>query len=148
MKSVWIRVLLILCLAAAILLWLGIGPYSSSSAVSDLKAELESIYGTEYTGKLVENGTEDMVFAVRPKSWFLTNWKLRDALGMDYRYECQVIFTTHTGGDEQLIRTVTYRAIDPMGQREQWERASLDLDSKVEAIQVKLTGSSKTDSSK
>lgn len=136
----WIGAILVLCLAIAVLLSAGIGPYSSGSAVADLKAELERIYGAEYTGKLVENGTEDMVFTIKPKSWFLTNWNLRDALGLDYRYECQVVFTTHTGGDEQLVRTVTYRAYDPMGQEDAWERAYLDSDSKVEAVQVKLTG--------
>ena len=64
----------ILCLVVAVVCWMGVGYYSSSSAVRDLKAELESIYGTEYTGKDVNNGTEDMEFVVEPKTWFLTNW--------------------------------------------------------------------------
>ena len=41
-----------LCLVVAVVCWMGVGYYSSSSAVRDLKAELESIYGTEYTGKI------------------------------------------------------------------------------------------------
>jgi len=79
-----------LCLIVAILCWIGVGPYSSGSAIQDLRAELESIYGTEYMRKEVENGTEDMAFVVEPKTWFLTNWNLRNALSIDYKYECKV----------------------------------------------------------
>ena len=121
-----------LCLAVVFLLWLGIGPTSSGSAVADLKAELESIYGPEYTGKEVDNGTEDMTFVVEPKTWFLTNWNLRNGFSLDYEYECKVVFTTHIG-EQTKIRTITYRAIDPMGEKSQTERAHLDLDSKIEA---------------
>lgn len=132
MKKTWIALLLVLCMAAAFLHWLGIGFYSSSSAVLDLKAELETIYGCEYTGKAIENGTEDMVFMIEPKSWFLTNWNLRDALGVDYRYECRVIFTTHTEEGAKTIRTVTYQAFDPMGPANRGVRAHLDPGSRIE----------------
>ena len=121
-----------LCLMTASLHWLGVGLYSRGSAVSDLKSELVSIYGAEYTGKNVENGTEDMVFVVLPKTWFLTNWNIRNALGLDYKYECYVIFTTYTGDNSRIVRTISYRATDPMGAAHRWERATLDLDSKEE----------------
>lgn len=122
----------VLCLAVAILCWAGIGFYSSGSAVQDLKAELTTIYGTEYTGKAVETGTEDMVFVVEPKTWFLTNWNLRNALCMDYKYECKVIITTCTDENEINIRTITYQAADPMGTESTSKRAYLDPESKVE----------------
>jgi len=103
----------------------------------DLKAELEGIYGAEYTGKDVENGTEDMVFVVEPKTWFLTNWNLRNTLAIDYEYECKVIFTTYTDGNTKTVRTVTYQGTDPMGAANMAKRANLDLDSKVEKTEVK-----------
>ena len=120
----------ILCLVVAVVCWMGVGYYSSSSAVRDLKAELESIYGTEYTGKNVDNGTEDMVFVVEPKTWFLTNWNLRNALSIDYEYECKVVFTTYVDGSTKSLRTITYQAFDPMDAEKMVERAYLDLDSK------------------
>ena len=123
---------LALCLSIALLWWIGIGPYSSGSAVEDLKAELSAIYGAEYTGKSVENGTEDMVFVVVPKTWLCTNWNLRNALRMDYQYECKVIVTTYTGGGTQQVRTITYQAYDPMGTENMAKRAYIDLDSKIE----------------
>lgn len=129
-----------LCLIAAALYWSGIGFYSSSSAVQDLKAELEDLYGTEYTGKVTETGTEDMVFAVAPKTWFLTNWNLRNALGMDYEYECKVIFTTHKDDAVTSVRTITYRAYDPMGSGSMAERAHLDPYSKTELPDAKRAG--------
>lgn len=132
MKRKWILLLLSVCVAAAILRWLGVGPYSSSSAVQDLKEELESIHGAEYTGKAVENGTEDMVFLVEPKTCFLTNWNLRNALGLDYRYECQVVVTTHTGENRTTVRTITYQAADPMGDGNMDARAKLDPASRTE----------------
>ena len=127
----------ILCLVVAVVCWMGVGYYSSSSAVRDLKAELESIYGTEYTGKDVDNGTEDMVFVVEPKTWFLTNWNLRNALSIDYEYECKVIFTTYVDGSTKSLRTITYQAFDPMDAEKMVERAYLDLDSKVETTENK-----------
>lgn len=90
MKRQLILSFVVLSLIVAILCWVGVGFYSSSSAVRDLKAELENIYGTEYTGKDVDSGTEDMVFIVESKTWFLTNWNLRNALSIDYEYECKV----------------------------------------------------------
>ena len=129
-----------LCLMISALYWTGIGFYSSSSAVKDLKAELEDLYGTEYTEKITENGTEDMAFAVEPKTWLLTNWNLRNALGMDYEYECKVIFTTRADGAVTSVRTITYRAYDPMGSENMSERAHLDFDSKTEQTDRKSAG--------
>ena len=126
-----------LVLAVVLLLWLGIGPVSSGSAVADLKAELESIHGAEYTGKEVETGTEDMTFVVEPKTWFLTNWNLRNMLGLDYEYECRVIYTTHTEGGASVVRTVTYQAIDPMGEASMTESAHLVPDSNTETTEHK-----------
>jgi len=131
MKNRKLMLLLTLVAAVWMLLWLGIGPYSSGSAVADLKAELESIHGAEYTGKPVEGGTEDMVFVVEPKTWFLTNWNLRNTLSLDYQYECQVIFTTHTG-DGATTHSITYQAVDPMGEESMTQRAHLDLDSRTQ----------------
>lgn len=135
MKRKIIMSSIVLCMIVTLLCWMGIGSYSSSSAVRDLRTELESIYGTEYTGKTVENGTEDMVFVVESKTWFLTNWNLRNALNLDYQYECKVIFTTHIDGSAESVRTITYQAFDPMGTGEITERAFLDLDSKTETIE-------------
>ena len=128
---------IVLCLIVAIFGWIGVGPYSSGSAIQDLHAELESIYGTEYTGKDVENGTDDMVFVVKPKTWFLTNWNLRNALSIDYKYECKVIFTTFVDGNVKSVRTITYQAVDPMGAEKAAVRVFLDLDSKAETTENK-----------
>ena len=133
--SIVVSVLLVLCLAIGILCWMGIGLEASSSAIRDLKAELETIYGAEYTEKDTENGTEDMVFMVEPKTWFLTNWNLRNALSIDYKYECKVIFTTYVDGSVENVRTITYQAIDPMGAEKIAKRAFLDLGSKVETTE-------------
>lgn len=126
----------VLSLIFVSLCWSGVGLYSSNSAVQDLTAELETIYGTEYTKKSVEHGTEDMVFVVEPKTWFLTNWNLRNALNMDYEYECKVIFTVHMDGNAKCIRTITYQAFDPMGAEHMSARAHLDLDSKVDTTEL------------
>ena len=135
--SIVVSVLLVLCLAIGILCWMGIGLKASSSAIRDLKAELETIYGAEYTEKNAENGTEDMVFVVEPKTWFLSNWNLRNALSIDYKYECKVIFTTYVDGRAESVRTITYQAIDPMGAEKIAGRAFLDLGSKVETTENK-----------
>lgn len=124
--------LLALLAAVFVLLWSGVGPYASDSAVLDLKAELESIHGPEYTGKAVENGTEDMEFEVVPKTWLLTNWNLRNTLGLDYEYECRVVFTTHTADNKTILQTITYHAVDPMGKENMTERAHLILDTRTE----------------
>ena len=137
MKRKLILSFVVLCLIVAMLCWVGVGFYSSNSAVRDLNAELETIYGPEYTGKDVDNGTEDMVFIVEPKTWFLTNWNLRNALSIDYEYECNVIFTTYVDGSVKSVRTITYQAVDPMGEEKMAERAHLALDSKVEQIENK-----------
>ena len=132
MKRKLLALFIVLCLIVAILCWAGVGSYSSSSAVQDLKAELETIYGAEYTEKDTENGTEDMVFVVEPKTRFLTNWNLRNALSIDYKYECKVVFTTYVDGSAESVRTITYQAFDPMGAEKTADRAYLDLSSKVE----------------
>ena len=137
MKRTLIVSVIVLCLITAILCWVGVGSYSSSSAVRDLKTELEAIYGTEYTGKDIENGTEDMVFVVEPKTWFLTNWNLRNALSIDYKYECKVIFTTYVDESAESVRTITYQAVDPMGAEKTADRAYLDLGSKEEKTENK-----------
>jgi len=113
--------------------WMGIGFAPSGSAVLDLKAELETIYGIEYIGKETENGTQDMVFEVVPKSFFLTNWTLRNTLGMDYKYICRVILTNHVDDGEKNIHTITYQAVDPMGKEHAEDRAYLILDSRKES---------------
>ena len=137
MKRKLLASFIVLCLIVAILCWAGVGSYSSSSAVQDLKTELEAIYGTEYTGKAAQNGTEDMVFVVEPKTWFLTNWNLRNAWSLDYEYECRVVFTTYIDGSVKSIRTITYQAIDPMGAENIEVRAHLVLDSIVEKTENK-----------
>ena len=116
-------ILLFGLMAVSLLSWMGIGPYASSSAVSDLKAELEGIYGPEYTG------TESMEFVIKPKTWILTNWNLRNALGLDYQYECRVIFTTQTAETTKITKTITYQAVDPMGAENMNVRAHLDIES-------------------
>jgi hypothetical protein len=137
MKRKLIVSVIVLCLIINILRLVGVGSYSSGAAVRDLKTELESIYGTEYTGKDIENGTEDMVFVVEPKTWFLTNWNLRNALSIDYKYECKVVFTTYVDGSTKSVRTITYQAVDPMGAEKTADRAYLDLSSKVEKTESK-----------
>ena len=137
MKRKLIASIVVLSLIVAILCWIGVGSYSSSSAVRDFRAELESIYGAEYAGKDVENGTEDMVFVVETKTWFVTNWNQRNALNIDYKYECKVIFTTYVNGSVASVRTITYQAVDPMGAEKIAERAFLDLDSKTETTESK-----------
>lgn len=127
----------VLGVIAAIFGWTGTGVYSGSSAVWDLKIELEAIYGTEYKGKDVENGTEDMVFVVEPKTRLLTNWNIRNAFSMDYKYVCQVIFATYVDGNIKSIRTITYQAVDPMGAEKSEMRAYLELDTKTETTENK-----------
>ena len=132
MKKKVIVLCAVMCLAFVLFLWVGIGPYSSGSAMADLEAQLVEIYGGEYSAKAVEGGTEDMAFSVTPKTWFLTNWNLRNSFGMDDEYECRVVFTTHLEGGRTEVRTITYRAVDPMGAENEATRAYLDLNSKSE----------------
>lgn len=136
MKRRLIVLFIVLCIIVTVLCWIGIGSYSSGSAVRDLRAELETIYGTEYTGKDLGNRTEDMEFVVEPKTWFLTNWNLRNTLSIDYEYECKVIFTTFVDGNIESVRTITYQAFDPMDAEKAAERAFLDLESKAENIET------------
>ena len=49
-KKVAVRILILVLFAAAVSR-MGIGYAPSGSAIQDLKAELESIYGAEYSGK-------------------------------------------------------------------------------------------------
>ncbi len=64
-----------------------------------------------------------MLFIVEPKTWFLTNPRLRNALCLDYKYECKVVFTTYMDGAAKSVRTITYQAVDPMGAEKVAERA-------------------------
>ena len=130
-RTVLIRSFGVFALLVVICLCMGVGPYSSGAAATDLREQMEEIHGPEYTGKPVEAGTEDMRFEILSKTWFATNWNLRNALGLDYKYECRVIFTTHTDSGE-TVRTVTYTAIDPMGHENTETRAYLDLATKRE----------------
>lgn len=130
-RILWV---LILCAAALFVCWQCSEPYVSTSAVLDLQEELERIYGSEYTGKAVKNGTEDMVFVIEPKTRFLTNWDLRNALGLDYEYECQVIITTYAADGSTAVRTITYQAFDPMGTDKLTTRAALVPDSRREQV--------------
>lgn len=124
--------ILFLCFClAALLFCLELGdPYCSASAAADLTEALEEVYGPEYTGKTVENGSEDMRFEIESKTRFL-----RNGLGLDHKYECRVIFTTHAADGSVQTRTVTYRATDPMGREEIDRRASIDWDSSQEATE-------------
>ncbi len=126
------RVFPLLCaavvlLGAAILLC-GVGPRSSGSAVADLREQLQSLHGQPYTGRTVEGGEEDMSFSITPTDWFATNFHLRQSLGWDYHYRCQVIYTTrHADGAPDAVRVVEYRGVDPMGRGEKArQRAYLD----------------------
>ena len=137
MKKKCCTFVIILCVVVCIVNWLGIGYRPSSSAVLDLKAELEALYGEEYTGKEVETGTEDMVFIVKPKTFFFTNWNLRNALCKDYEYECRVIFTNYIEGEKIKVRTITYQGFDPMGIEHAVDRAHLNIASKVETEELR-----------
>ena len=112
--------------------WIGIGYHYSGAAAYDLVEELESIYGEEYTGKEVEDGLEDMVFQIEPKTFFMTNWNLRRFFSKPYRYECTVIYTTYVDENTTKIRTITYQAVDPMGYENENAGANLIRQSMVE----------------
>ena len=143
MKKKIIVLILFLCVATVVFLRVvGVGYYYSGAAGADLTAELESIYGAEYQGKIVDNGTEDMQFVIEPKTWFLTDYNIRSQLGLDYKYECKVIFTTYVDDQNSIVRTITYQGIDPMSREKMVEGASLDLDSKTEEVAIKVSSSS------
>ncbi|MDD6815599.1 MAG: hypothetical protein PUE84_04055 [Firmicutes bacterium] len=113
---------------------LGIGYYRSGSAVRDLTEELTTLYGEPYTGREVENGTEDMEFSVESGTFFLTDENFRYFWGLDYRYECKVIYTTYSNDETVSVRTITYDAVDPMGPDVQFDRAHLVMESVKEQI--------------
>ena len=113
---------------------LGIGCYRSGSAVRDLTEELTTLYGEPYTGREVENGTEDMEFSVESGTFFLTDENFRYFWGLDYRYECKVIYTTYSNDETVSVRTITYDAVDPMGPDVQFDRAHLVMESVKEQI--------------
>ena len=143
MKKKIVVLILFLCVASVVFLRVvGVGYYYSGAAGADLTAELESIYGAEYQGKIVDNGTEDMQFVIEPKTWIFTDYNIRNQLGLDYKYECKVVFTTYVDGQVSDVRTITYQAIDPMGSEKIFEKASLNLDSKTEEIEIKVSSSS------
>ena len=143
MKKKIVVLILFLCVATVVFLRVvGVGYYYSGAAGADLTAELESIYGAEYQGKIVDNGTEDMQFVIEPKTWFLTDYNIRSQLGLDYKYECKVIFTTYVDDQNSIVRTITYQGIDPMSREKMVEGASLDLDSKTEEVAIKVSSSS------
>ena len=137
-KKILVLILILGVATVAFLHVVGVGYYYSGAAGYDLTAELESIYGAEYQGKVVDNGTEDMKFVIEPKTWFLTDYNVRSQLGLDYKYECKVIFTTYVDGQISIVRTITYQGIDPMSREKMVEGASLDLDSKTEEVAIKV----------
>lgn len=124
--------LMAILLVACLLHWLGVGYASSSSAMQDLLGELQAIHGEEYTGRETAGETEDMAFVIEPKTWFLTNWNLRQSLGWDYTYDCKVIYTRYADGGQVHVRTITYQGIDPMGEGRTTDRAYIDIHSKAQ----------------
>lgn len=127
-----LSVIMVLCLVAYIVTsWAGIGYRSSASAIEDLRTELVRLHGEACVGE----GTERTAIVVRPKTFFLTNYNLRHALGLDYEYECTVTVTSYEEGKETSVRTITYRGVDPMGKEHMTDRAYVDVDSKKEVIE-------------
>ena len=130
-----LSVITVLCLVACIVIsWVGIGHRSSASAIADLRAELESLHGEAYVERNVGEGTEKTAIVVQPKTFFLTNYDLRNALSLDYEYECVVTVTSYVEGKETSVRTITYRGVDPMGKEHMTDRAYVDIGSKEEVI--------------
>ncbi len=70
-----------------------------------------------------------MAFSVEPETFFLTNYNLRNRLGLDYRYSCEVTYTVRQNGETVSERTVSYIGIDPMGPGKEYARAYLEPDS-------------------
>ena len=60
-----------------------------------------------------------MIFVIEPKTRILTNWDLRNFLGLDYEYACKVI-----SGSEVIV----YRGVDPMGADKIYQRAYLEME--------------------
>lgn len=123
----------IFALLIIIVFEMGIGYYSSGSAVLDLEEGLRAIHGEPYTGREVENGTEDMEFSVEPDTFFLTNYGWREFFGLDYKYKCKVTYTVYSDGEIVSVRTITYTGIDPMGQGKEEIRAYIDIESAKES---------------
>jgi hypothetical protein len=129
MKRIHIRAFITALLLLALILWMGIGSYTSGSAVQDLTVALTELHGEPYSGRETEAGSEDMVFSIESSTFFLTNYNLRRFLGLDYQYTCKVIYTTHTAAGENHTHTVTYTGFDPMGRESDTERAYIDTSS-------------------
>jgi len=119
-------ILLISVTILVLLLLTGIEPHTSSSAFRDLTAALTELHGEPYVGREVEGGTEDMTFSIESGTFFLSGYNLRKALGLDYRFLCKVIYTTHSPAGETHTRTITYTGYDPMGKGEDTARAYID----------------------
>ena len=131
-----LSMLTVLCLMVYIVTsWVGVGHVSSASAIEDLRAELESLHGEPYVERAVGEGTEMTAIVVRPKTFFLTNYDLRNVLSLDYEYECVVTVTSYKEGLETSVRTITYRGFDPMGKEHMTDRAYVDVSSKQEMIE-------------
>ena len=122
------------CIAFALLImnWIGVGYVYSGSAGADFCEELVSIYGEEYSGKIVDGGTEDMRFEIKPKTFWMTDWYIRMEFDLDYEYECLVVITTYFDDGTTEIHTIAYKGYDPMGSEKMFDRAYLDLSSKKE----------------
>lgn len=133
MKKKLLSLLLIAALVLCAICWSGIGYYSSGSARQDLIEELTVLHGEPYTNREVENGVEDMEFSVEPMTFFLTNWNLRQALGLDYQYKCSVTYTVQSAGEVIDVHVITYTGFDPMGNGNEEVRAYIDIDSKTES---------------
>ena len=133
-KFVVLISVIIIVVIVLIICKLGIGYYTSGNAVRDLTEELTTLYGEPYTGREVENGTEDMEFSIESDTFFLTDENFRSFWGLDYRYECKVIYTTYSNDETVSVRTITYNAVDPMGSSGQFDRAHLVMESVEELI--------------
>ena len=128
-KTVLYTMLLLAVLVLVVFVWTtGIGYRASGSAMLDLKAELAEIHGEPYEGREVEGGTEDMEFSVRPTDWLFTDGRFRQAVGWDYHYRCEVIYTSHGADGRTDGRKIVYTGIDPMGKDEETVRAHLVTD--------------------
>lgn len=130
MKRKHTSLLIAILLLLGLIFRMGIGPYTSSSAVQDLTIALSELHGEPYSGRETESGTEDMAFFIEGRTIFPTNYNLRRFLGWDYRYRCKVTYTTHSADGETHTLTVTYTGLDPMGKDQDAARAYIDISSK------------------
>lgn len=128
-KTILYTVLILAVLVLMVLvLTMGIGYRASGSAVLDLEAQLAALYGEPYEGREVEGGTEDMEFSIRPTDWLFTDYNFRMAVGWDYHYRCEVIYTVYGADGTTAVRKIVYTGIDPMGPGQETERAYLEID--------------------